>query len=767
MKGPSISSFSQTEVDLGMRLFKFLATNGEYVTPDQMGAFLRQSNLGNQRLSPLWEKTIGASRKNFQLADTLYLLRMLAMVQQGKDLDDEVLSSSSFDYVADLSFFPFDSGFDVDSIEDSQPSTPTGSIYLRNQGAGESPLRDASRLQNVQQVADLSISRCISLSNEVTTDSVPTESVTSVMHVGMDDLASQDLMEHPGPTSNLSLIDSTVPPGSSHVNSRHSDTRGSVDLRGQQDEAYESDKQVIPQAGSPVHAAASSVMASNPSVLSFFIEVAKHFQSTLLQTNEVVDKVIDASNPLSGLIVVPPEQIVTLKKRLSEMSKKLIDQLNTLSDQTFTSSLSSCLKGLESLSNALTMLISKEKQVIKATNEIMCYLDGSDNEEEAQAVDSQGTYLRGASTEGSEAEEKCTQDCTELDNGSTHEKLKSSKGTFSSQSENVLSTAASIFPSAATVASSSATYQDGEKLPPVHPPAYFTPLRKKSLLKLVKDTSDVVDRARAVEASYARAQEANRMYKSFSESLSSLLQTETETNTNLEEQQKKLEKKADEKAQLIAKQLEQMKSVFSEQALMFTSIVSAKLSSPSFMDQLNLFTIELADKAVSEVSKVLTEVPKSESLSTELRNVTQTRLAKEPAQGHNFPLEIPETSGNDAGQHRGPQSSYNTFSHKFTNTRAELVAQQTIRSIVRDELRSLKGELIEEIRTMICGVIADGRSVRDQSTCSIARPDAASVPVEAERPQQGGNNVANTPSLPSNDRMKPWTYHFGSNIPSS
>lgn len=225
---------------------------------------------------------------------------------------------------------------------------------------------------------------------------------------------------------------------------------------------------------------------------------------------------------------------------------------------------------------------------------------------------------RGTSTDGSETDEKCTQDCSEVDNGNTYEKLKSSKGTFSSHSENILSTAASIFP-AATAASSSATYQDGEKLPPVHPPLHLTSAKKKSLIKLVQDTREVVDKARNVEASHARAQEANCMYKSFSESLETLLQTELETNTNLEEQQKKLEKKANEKTQLITKQLEQLKSILSEQAIMFTSILSAKLSSPNFMDQLNLFTIDLADKAVSEMSRVLAEAPKLESLSVELK----------------------------------------------------------------------------------------------------------------------------------------------------
>lgn len=768
MKGLSISSFSQAEVDFGTRLFKFLATNGEYVTADQMGAFLRQSNLGNQRLSPLWEKTIGASRKNFQLIDTLYLLRMLAIVQQGKELDDEVLSGNSFECLADLSFFPFDSGFDVDSIEDSQSSTPTGSVYLKNQGSNESPLRDASRLQNVQQVTDLSISRCISLNNEATADPAPTESMASIMHAGVDDLASHDLAEHPGTASHLFLTDSTVPPALSHASDRHSDARESVDTRAQQDDTAENSKQHLPHASSPVPVVASSMVPTgNSSILSSFVEIAKHFQGALLQTQEMVDRVIDASNPLGGLIVVPPEQIVVLKKRLSEMSKKLIDQLNTLSDQGFTSSLSSCLKGLESLSNALTMLISKEKQVIKMTNEIICYLDGSDSEEGPQVNDSQGTCVRGTSTDGSETDEKCTQDCSEVDNGNTYEKLKSSKGTFSSHSENILSTAASIFP-ATTAASSSATYQDGEKLPPVHPPLHLTSVKKKSLIKLVQDTREVVDKARNVEASYARAQEANRMYKSFSESLETLLQTELETNTNLEEQQKKLEKKANEKTQLITKQLEQLKSILSEQAIMFTSILSAKLSSPNFMDQLNLFTIDLADKAVSEMSRVLAEAPKLESLSVELKNLAQARFVKESAQGHTIPLEIPETPGSDSGQHRGSQSSYNTFSHKVTSTRAELVAQQTIRSIVRDELRSLKGELIEEIKTMICGIIGGEVGVRGNPDGSIPQADAALAPVESGRLHPGsGNSIANTPSLPVTDRLKPWTYHFGSNMPSS
>lgn len=771
MKGPSMSSFSQAEIDLGTRLFKYLATNGEYVTPDQMGVFLRQSNLGNQRLSPLWQKTIGASRKNFQLADTLYLLRMLAMVQQGEDLNDEILSSSSFEYLADLSFFPFDSCFDVDSLEDSQPSTPTGSLYLRNQGIGESPLRDASNLQNVQQAADLSISRCISLHNEANIDSAPVESVASVMHVGGDDLANNDLLEHPIVPLNLVLTDSTMHTGSSHISDRHSDIKELADTHFQQEIAYDNSKQQLVHTSSPIQIATSSTAPnSNSTILSSFIDIAKHFQGALLQTQDMVNKVIDASNPLNGLIVVPPEQIVTLKKRLSEMSKKLVDQLNTLSDQTFTNSLSSCLNGLESLSNALTMLIAKEKQLIKLANEIASYLDGPEDENIIQITDSQTNYIKGISVENSETEEKYVQDCSEVDNIS-QDRLKSSRGAFSSQSENILTTAAAILP-ATTDATSTAICQEGEKLPPAHPTTNFTPLKKKNLLKLVQDTREVLSRAREVEASYARSQEANAIYKTFSESLSTILQTESETNSNLEEQQKKLEKKADAKMQLVTKQLEQLKSIFSEQTTMFTSIVSAKLSSHTFMDQLNLFTIELADKAVSEVSKVISEMPKLESFSTELKGAVQAKVmkdVKEQVQGHNFPLEIPETSGSSGGQSRGPQSSYSTFSHKCANTHPLIVAQQTIRSIVRDEVRSLKGELIKEIRAIVAEIVAEGRGVRDHQSngSDTVHPDTALAAVEVGRPQQGGNNASNPLSISTDDQMKQWSYRVGSNIPSS
>lgn len=741
------------------------------MTPDQMGVFLRQSNLGNQRLSSLWQKTIGASRKNFQLVDTLYLLRMLAMVQQGEDLDDEILSSNSFEHLADLSFFPFDSGFDVDSLEDSQPSTPTGSLYLKNQGLGESPLRDASNLQNVQQAADLSISRCISLNNEANIDTVPPESVASVMHAGGDDLVGNDLLEHATVPLHLLLTDSSTHAGSSHVSDRHNDAKELVEASGHPEDIYETSKQLLAHASSPRHIAVSSTVPTNSSsILSSFIDIAKHFQGALLQTQEMVNKVIDASNPLSGLIVVPPEQIVILKKRLSEMSKKLVDQLNILSDQTFTNSLSSCLDGLESLSNALTMLISKEKQMIKLVNEIASYLDGPENEDAIQITDSQAHYTKGLSTENSEIDEKCIQDCSEADNSIPQERLKSSKGTFSSQSENILATAATLFP-AATAAVSSATYQENEKLPPVHPITSFTPLKKKQH-KLVQNTSEVLNRARVVEASYARIQEANRIYKSFSESFSALLQTEEDTNVNLEEQQKKLEKKADAKLQVVTKQLEQLKDVLSEQTTMFTSILSAKLSSPAFMNQLNLFTIELADRAVSEVSKVINEAPKLDSLSIELKNAAQTKVTRESAQGHNLPLEIPEASGHNSGQHRGPQSSYSTFSHKVTNTHPLIVAQQTIRSIVRDEVRSLKGELMKEIRAIVSEIVTDGRGVRDHKPTdnngtAATSSDAALTSGEAGRLRQSSSNSANAPSPSADDQMKQWSYRIGSNVPPS
>lgn len=195
----SLSVYSEQEVANGAKIFRHIIreqAGGEpgansslsesrddmelrALPPKVMVDFLWSSTLGKAQLSNIWDRTVGKHKQNFRLQDFLHLLRLLALAQNGIDLDDPRIGQLDFPYTADVSFY----GLDYTPV-DSQVVSRNVSFV---EPCGSDPVELIS--SPMKFVADDGNSSCpTSTTHDTTTHEVPSatrasESITGGLQI--------------------------------------------------------------------------------------------------------------------------------------------------------------------------------------------------------------------------------------------------------------------------------------------------------------------------------------------------------------------------------------------------------------------------------------------------------------------------------------------------------------------------------------------------------------------------------------------------------
>ncbi|TNJ28510.1 hypothetical protein GMRT_11897 [Giardia muris] len=332
------SSLSECKDDIELRA----------LPPKAMVDFLWSSTLGKAQLSNIWDRTVGKHKQNFRLQDFLHLLRLLALAQNGVDLDDMRIGQSDFPYTADVSFYGLD-------------YTPVDSQVVSKNVSFEEPCESdpAEMISSPMKfVTDEGNSSCpTSTTHETTTHEVPSTTRASESITGGLQIVGPSGLSDMGIHSKIS--DETI------------------------EEESSLEKVVVPtatiEAREPRALSTVSVMTAPTPAMSLNHPDQQGRDTAISMVNGVVGKMKEmlsiiaaytdsaggsADSRIHSLIAEIKEQIVNAGGKLS----KLIDA----GQGSMTQSLEICNKGLEMISRAGDYL---EERVQKLTSVMDTFID--------------------------------------------------------------------------------------------------------------------------------------------------------------------------------------------------------------------------------------------------------------------------------------------------------------------------------------------------------------------------------------------------------